>query len=94
MLRSVSGMASFLSCILLAAKGSLYPRLAWNFLSETNIQEHNFLPDHFKKDTFFGTVRPYAGYANFPFPPPPLPPTPLPKELKSKPTTGKEHLVR
>ncbi|VDM38386.1 unnamed protein product [Toxocara canis] len=51
-------------------------------------EEHNFLPNHFKRDSFFGTVRPYGGYANDPFPPPPLPPTPLPKELK-KLTTPK-----
>lgn len=54
-------------------------------------EEHNFLPNHFKRDSFFGTVRPYGGYANDPFPPPPLPPTPLPKDLKKlttpKPTT-------
>uniref|UniRef100_A0A915A7H0 Carboxylesterase type B domain-containing protein n=1 Tax=Parascaris univalens TaxID=6257 RepID=A0A915A7H0_PARUN len=51
-------------------------------------EEHNFLPNHFKRDSFFGTVRPYGGYANDPFPPPPLPPTPLPKDLK-KLTTPK-----
>ncbi|VDK43961.1 unnamed protein product [Anisakis simplex] len=51
-------------------------------------EEHNFLPNHFKRDSFFGTVRPFGGYANDPFPPPPLPPTPLPKDLR-KLTTPK-----
>ncbi|VDP21500.1 unnamed protein product [Onchocerca flexuosa] len=45
-------------------------------------EEHHFLPNHFKRDSFFGTVRPYASYANEPFPPPPLPPTPLPKFIE------------
>ncbi|VDN19477.1 unnamed protein product [Gongylonema pulchrum] len=45
------------------------------------------MPNHFKRDSFFGVVRPYANYANEPFPPPPLPPTPLPKAIK-KLTTG------
>ncbi|KAL3989801.1 Neuroligin-1 domain protein [Acanthocheilonema viteae] len=45
-------------------------------------EEHHFLPNHFKRDSFFGTVRPYASYANEPFPPPPLPPTPLPKSIE------------
>ncbi|CAG9535697.1 unnamed protein product [Cercopithifilaria johnstoni] len=45
-------------------------------------EEHHFLPNHFKRDSFFGTVRPFASYANEPFPPPPLPPTPLPKSIE------------
>uniref|UniRef100_A0A0R3RTA7 COesterase domain-containing protein n=1 Tax=Elaeophora elaphi TaxID=1147741 RepID=A0A0R3RTA7_9BILA len=45
-------------------------------------EEHHFLPNHFKRESFFGTVRPYASYANEPFPPPPLPPTPLPKSIE------------
>ncbi|EFO24748.2 hypothetical protein LOAG_03741 [Loa loa] len=45
-------------------------------------EEHHFLPNHFKRDSFFGTVRPYASFANEPFPPPPLPPTPLPKSIE------------
>ncbi|VDK87604.1 unnamed protein product [Onchocerca ochengi] len=45
-------------------------------------EEHHFLSNHFKRDSFFGTVRPYASYANEPFPPPPLPPTPLPKFIE------------
>ncbi|MFH4974303.1 hypothetical protein AB6A40_001012 [Gnathostoma spinigerum] len=44
-------------------------------------EEHHFLPHHFKRDSFFGHVRPYASYANDPFPPPPIPPAPIPKEL-------------
>ncbi|OZC06828.1 Carboxylesterase [Onchocerca flexuosa] len=47
-----------------------------------HLKEHHFLPNHFKRDSFFGTVRPYASYANEPFPPPPLPPTPLPKFIE------------
>lgn len=49
---------------------------------EIYFQEHHFLPNHFKRESFFGTVRPYASYANEPFPPPPLPPTPLPKSIE------------
>ncbi|TKR81310.1 hypothetical protein L596_015200 [Steinernema carpocapsae] len=45
-------------------------------------EEHNLLSNHFKKDSFFGTVRPYVSFHNDPFPPPPMPPTPVPKELK------------
>jgi hypothetical protein len=52
-------------------------------------EEHNFLPDHFNKHSFFGVVRPYSSFHNEPFPPPPLPPTPLPKDVmvKKPPTT-------
>uniref|UniRef100_A0A183EBR2 Col_cuticle_N domain-containing protein n=1 Tax=Gongylonema pulchrum TaxID=637853 RepID=A0A183EBR2_9BILA len=46
------------------------------------------LPNHFKRDSFFGVVRPYANYANEPFPPPPLPPTPLPKAIKKLTTAA------
>uniref|UniRef100_A0A1I7XXL4 COesterase domain-containing protein n=1 Tax=Steinernema glaseri TaxID=37863 RepID=A0A1I7XXL4_9BILA len=45
-------------------------------------EEHNLLANHFKRDSFFGTVRPYVSFHNDPFPPPPMPPTPVPKELK------------
>ncbi|VDK75259.1 unnamed protein product [Litomosoides sigmodontis] len=45
-------------------------------------EEHHFLTNHFKRDSFFGNVRPYVSYANEPFPPPPLPPTPLPKSIE------------
>jgi hypothetical protein len=52
-------------------------------------EQHNFLSNHFSRDSFFGEIRPYGGYSNYPFPPPPLPPTPMPKDaLKSTTTTG------
>ena len=50
-------------------------------------EEHHFLPDHFNKQSFFGSVRPYSALHNDPFPPPPLPPTPIPKNVKKPSTT-------
>uniref|UniRef100_A0A0N5AJH8 COesterase domain-containing protein n=1 Tax=Syphacia muris TaxID=451379 RepID=A0A0N5AJH8_9BILA len=46
-------------------------------------EEHNYLPDHFKKDTFYGVVRPHAPFLNEPFiaPPPSPPPFPNIKRL-------------
>ncbi|KIH67987.1 hypothetical protein ANCDUO_01680 [Ancylostoma duodenale] len=49
--------------------------------------EHHLLPDHFRKDSFFGRVRSFAPFANHPFPAPPLPPSPPPENIK-KTTTG------
>uniref|UniRef100_A0AC34Q1P8 Carboxylesterase type B domain-containing protein n=1 Tax=Panagrolaimus sp. JU765 TaxID=591449 RepID=A0AC34Q1P8_9BILA len=51
-------------------------------------EEHNFLPDHFNRQTFYGHVRPYSALHNDPFPPPPLPPTPIPKDVKKPSTTA------
>ncbi|KAK6036755.1 hypothetical protein COOONC_25740 [Cooperia oncophora] len=45
-------------------------------------EEHHLLPDHFRKDSFFGRVRSFAPYANHPFPAPPLPPSPPPENIK------------
>ncbi|RCN36854.1 hypothetical protein ANCCAN_17268 [Ancylostoma caninum] len=50
-------------------------------------EEHHMLPDHFRKDSFFGRVRSFAPFANHPFPAPPLPPSPPPENIK-KTTTG------
>ncbi|ETN71385.1 hypothetical protein NECAME_04681, partial [Necator americanus] len=50
-------------------------------------EEHHLLPDHFRKDSFFGRVRSFAPFANHPFPAPPLPPSPPPDNVK-KTTTG------
>ncbi|CAJ0574213.1 unnamed protein product, partial [Mesorhabditis spiculigera] len=44
--------------------------------------DHHLLPRHFAKESFYGKVRPYGGYANEPFPPPPMPPSPPPKDIK------------
>ncbi|GMR32569.1 hypothetical protein PMAYCL1PPCAC_02764 [Pristionchus mayeri] len=41
-------------------------------------EEHHFLPDYFKTDSFYGHIRPFGGRANLPIPPPPMPPTPPP----------------
>lgn len=47
-------------------------------------EEHNHLPNHFDRHSFYGVVRPYASYHNIPFPPPPMPPpTPFPKKPTS-----------
>nr|CDJ80083.1 Carboxylesterase domain containing protein [Haemonchus contortus] len=54
--------------------------------------EHHLLPDHFRKDTFFGRVRSFAPFANHPFPAPPMPPSPPPENLK-KTTTMKPPTV-
>ncbi|VDD96747.1 unnamed protein product [Enterobius vermicularis] len=45
-------------------------------------EEHNYLPDHFKKDTFYGVVRPHAPFLNEPFIAPPPSPPPLPNAKK------------
>uniref|UniRef100_A0A914BUN4 Carboxylesterase type B domain-containing protein n=1 Tax=Acrobeloides nanus TaxID=290746 RepID=A0A914BUN4_9BILA len=50
-------------------------------------EEHNFLPDHFNKQTFFGVVRPYGSFHNLGFLPPPTPPPFPPSDLKKKLTT-------
>ncbi|GMT04214.1 hypothetical protein PENTCL1PPCAC_26388, partial [Pristionchus entomophagus] len=39
-------------------------------------EEHHFLPEYFKADSFYGRVRPFGGRSNMPIPPPPMPPTP------------------
>ncbi|KJH41052.1 Carboxylesterase [Dictyocaulus viviparus] len=44
-------------------------------------EEHHLLPDHFKKDSFFGRVRAFVPYVNHPFPAPPLPPSPPPENI-------------
>ncbi|PAV75764.1 hypothetical protein WR25_11712 isoform C [Diploscapter pachys] len=55
---------------------------------ETISEDHHLLPQHFRKDSFFGKVRPALKQSIMPFPSPPLPPTPPPEGLK-KPTTPK-----
>uniref|UniRef100_A0A1I7V3L8 COesterase domain-containing protein n=1 Tax=Caenorhabditis tropicalis TaxID=1561998 RepID=A0A1I7V3L8_9PELO len=50
-------------------------------------EEHHLLPEHFKKDTYFGKIRHFSTYSNVPFPPPPMPPSP-PPELTTKPKTS------
>uniref|UniRef100_A0A7E4V8S3 COesterase domain-containing protein n=1 Tax=Panagrellus redivivus TaxID=6233 RepID=A0A7E4V8S3_PANRE len=51
-------------------------------------EEHNYLPDHFNRQSFYGYVRPYSALHNDPFPPPPLPPTPIPKDANRALTTA------
>ncbi|CAI4232612.1 unnamed protein product [Auanema sp. JU1783] len=51
-------------------------------------EEHHFLPNHMKRDTFFGNVRSFSSFRNDPFPPPPMPPSPPPEKIK-KITTPK-----
>ncbi|PAV77947.1 hypothetical protein WR25_14027 [Diploscapter pachys] len=58
---------------------------------ETISEDHHLLPQHFRKDSFFGKVRPALKQSIMPFPSPPLPPTPPPEGLK-KPTTQLIHI--
>uniref|UniRef100_A0A1I7X5E6 COesterase domain-containing protein n=1 Tax=Heterorhabditis bacteriophora TaxID=37862 RepID=A0A1I7X5E6_HETBA len=70
---------------------SLIPRLHQTGTEGGSVpEEHHFLPDHFKRDSFFGRVRPFAAFANHPFPPPPMPPSPPPENIK-KTTTVVPH---
>lgn len=50
-------------------------------------EEHHLLPEHFRKDSYFGKTRHFSSFANLPFPPPPMPPSP-PPELTTKPKTS------
>lgn len=66
---------------------SFIPQLNKGTRDSSVVEEHNFLPDYFNRQSFFGYVRPYSALHNDPFPPPPMPPTPIPKDLK-KPATS------
>ncbi|CAD6187188.1 unnamed protein product [Caenorhabditis auriculariae] len=72
---------------------SFIPQLHKN--SKENVvvaEEHHLLSDHFKKDSFFGQVRPFSSFHNMPFPPPPMPPSP-PPTIGNKPKTTKPPLA-
>ncbi|VDM62007.1 unnamed protein product [Angiostrongylus costaricensis] len=54
-------------------------------------EEHHLLPDHFKKDSFFGRVKSFVPYLNHPFPAPPLPPSPPPENIRKTTTTSGQY---
>lgn len=70
---------------------SFIPQLHKGGKEKSLEEEHHLLTNHFRKETFFGKVRPFSLFANMPFLPPPMPPSPPPEVInKPKPTKAPE----